>query len=289
MMTSAAGRVWPRVVLFPLLGAIAGLGLRAQPGAPLRILPLGDSITRGSYIARYETGPRQGQAVSLPNPEGAGWRKLLQDRLRAAGVLFDFVGELNNNAYGRDGVVDPAFDPDHHGLAGFGNRRMMTGGTVPTLPDTLAALGVKEVVVPDLPAVLRKHKPDVILLMSGANGFDAPARDELIRLIGASSVAHLFVATILPQRPPRADWDQVDAYNASLPAIVAAQQATGHRVTLVEMKRALSAEEDLLADGVHPSPSGMAKMAARWFQALQAAGYVNRPSSDRLSNSATLP
>lgn len=105
-------------------------------------------------------------------------------------------------------------------------------------------------------------------MMTGANGFDAAARDRLIRTIGDTSAAHLFVATILPQKAPRAGWEKVDEYNASLPAIVASQKAAGKRITLVDMHGALTAE-DLLPDGVHPSQEGMEKMAVTWFSALQ--------------------
>ena len=231
---------------------------------PLRILPVGDSITRGSYLAQ-----KDGKATALPHPMSGGWRKALQDRLRAAQISFDFVGDLSYAAFGHEGVVDPAFDPDHHGLAGFGNTGILQGGKVPTPTDALAFLGVKQVEVPGIVAVLKKHQPDVILLMSGANGFDAPARDTLIRAIGKTSSAHLFVATILPQKAPRAGWENVDAYNASLPAIVAAQKAAGNRITLVDMHGAISID-DLLPDGVHPSQAGMEKMAATWFAALTA-------------------
>lgn len=234
-----------------------------QPRQPLRILPLGDSITRGSYLAQQD-----GKATGLPHPDGGGWRKALQAKLRATGIAYDFVGELNYSAFGRDGVVDPQFDPDHHGLAGFSNARLLTGGLVPTPPDVLAALGVKAVIVPGLVEVLKKHRPDVILLLSGANGFDAPARDRLIRTIGEHSSAHLFVATILPQKTPRAGWEKVDAYNATLPAVVAAQQAAGKRITLVDLHAALTTDH-LLSDGVHPSQAGMEKMAAAWFAALR--------------------
>lgn len=241
--------------------------------AELRIMPLGDSITRGTYLARYETGPRQTQAIGLPNPQGGGWRKLLQDRLRAHGVAFDFVGELSYHAYGSDGIPDPAFDPEHHGLAGFGNRQIMMGGKVPTLPDVLEHLGVEEMVVPDLATVLQRHRPDVILLLSGANGFDAPARDDLIRLIGANSSAHVFVATLIPQRPPRAGWEKVASYNLSLPSIVSAQRAAGHRITLVDL-HAMAWADHLQPDGVHLNKTGEAQVADAWFAALQAAGYV---------------
>ena len=233
-----------------------------SPGKPLRILPLGDSITRGSYLAQ-----KDGKATGLPHPLSGGWRKALQDKLRAAGIAFDFVGELSYAAFGRDGVMDPQFDPDHHGLAGFGNTGILNGGIVPTPPDVLASLGLKEIRVPGITDVLKKHQPDIILLMSGANGFDASARDRLIRTIGDTSTAHLFVATILPQKAPRADWEKVDAYNASLPAVVAAQKAAGKFITLVDMHAAIITD-DLLPDGVHPNQAGMEKMAAAWFSAL---------------------
>ena len=239
---------------------------------PLRILPLGDSITRGSYLAQQD-----GKATGLPHPLSGGWRKALQDKLRAAGIAYDFVGELRYAAFGRDGVVDSTFDPDHHGLAGFSNARILTGGIVPTPPDVLAALGVKEIKVPGIADVLNKHQPDIILLMSGANGFDAPARDRLIRTIGDTSAAHLFVATILAQKAPRAGWEKVDAYNASLPAIVAAQKTAGKRITLVDMHAAITTD-DLLPDGVHPNQMGMDKVAATWFAVFRASlKQTNRP------------
>lgn len=248
-----------------LAASVVSVATDAKPPKPLRILPLGDSITRGSYLAIED-----GKAMGQPHPEGGGWRKALQDKLRWAGIAFDFVGELNYAAFGRDGVVDANFDPDHHGLAGFSNARILTGGVVPTPPDVLTVRGVKEIAVHGIVEVLEKQRPDVILLMSGANGFDAAARDELIRTIGDHSAAHLFVATVLPQKAPRVGWEKVDAYNASLPAIVASQKAAGKRITLVDMHAAITTD-DLLPDGVHPNKAGMDKMAAAWFTAITTA------------------
>lgn len=95
------------------------------------------------------------------------------------------------------------------------------------------------------------------------------SRDQLIRTIGQTSSAHLFVATILPQKEPRAGWEKVDAYNALLSAVIAAQRTAGKRITLVDMHAALKTD-DLLPDGVHPNQTGMNKMAATWFAALSA-------------------
>ena len=258
----------------PLPSRLAARVLRSTPSgrrSPLRPTPSryascpSATASRAAPTSRRKTAKPPACRIRC----SGGWRKALQDKLRAAGIAFDFVGELNYAAFGRDGVVDPNFDPDHHGLAGFGNTGILKGGVVPTPADVLASLGVKEIKVPGIVDVLKQQQPDVILLMSGANGFDAAARDTLIRTIGDNSTAHLFVATILPQQAPRAGWEKVDAYNASLPAIVAAQQAAGKRITLVDMHAAITTD-DLLPDGVHPNQTGMDKMAATWFAALTA-------------------
>lgn len=68
-----------------LAAVVTGLLTKAAPDAcgdaPLRIMPVGDSITRGTYLG----------GNALANPLGGGWRKPLQDGLRAAGVTFEFV------------------------------------------------------------------------------------------------------------------------------------------------------------------------------------------------------
>jgi lysophospholipase L1-like esterase len=248
---------------------------------PLRLMPVGDSITRGSYLVKYAAGPYAGTGVGLPHPLNGGWRKPLQDALRQAGVACEFVGALDYLAYGRfggdetphAGAVDPAFQPRHHGLAGFGNQGILEGGVVPTPPDVLAALGVRELRAPGIVTALREHRPDVVLLLAGTNGFDAPARDRLVDTILAHLDGALLVATIPPQQPPRAGWEQVPAYNASLPAAVATRRAAGHRISLVDL-HALLGPADLLPDGVHPTRAGMDRMAAGWFAGLRAAGLV---------------
>ncbi len=233
----------------------------------LKIMPIGDSMTRGSYLALYEDGPLVGQAIGLPNPAGGGWRKPLQDRLREAGVRFEFVGELDYGAYGRDGVVDSEFSPRHHGLAGFGNHSILTGGVVPTPQDVLMSRGVTEIRVPGIVAALARHAPDVILLMSGANGFDASACRRLVETILGHSKGMLLVATIPPQCPPRPGFGQAAAYNAELAGVVGELAASGRLVALADVNAALTTA-DLLPDGVHPNREGMEKIAAVWWKAL---------------------
>lgn len=227
---------------------------------PLRIMPVGDSITRGTYMVGNK----------LANPQAGGWRKPLQESLRAAGWDFEFVGELDYWAYGADGVVDPQFWPLHHGLAGFSNTAILQGGVVPTPQEVLAAKGVTEIRVPGIVESLIKHKPDIVLLMSGANGFNASARDILMQTICDNFTGTLFVASITPQIAPRVGWEQVVPYNASLPAKVETLKAQGHRIRHVDMHAALS-DDDIGADGVHPTAGGLDKIAGVWFQSLVSA------------------
>lgn len=245
--------------------AVTGLLATAAPGArgdtPLRMMPVGDSITRGTYLG----------GNTLANPLGGGWRKPLQDSLRAAGVTFEFVGALDYWAYGVDGVVDPQFSPKHHGLAGFSNTAILQGGVVPTPAEVLAAKGVTEIRVPGIVESLEKNRPDIVLLMSGANGFNANTRDLLIQTICNNFTGELFVASITPEKEPRVGWEQVVSYNASLPSVVETLKTQGHRIRFVDMYAALSTE-DLSADGVHPNAAGMEKIAAAWFRALRKAG-----------------
>jgi len=246
---------------FVLAVAVTGLLAVVVPAAcgdtPLRIMPVGDSITRGTYLG----------GNTIANPLAGGYRKPLQDRLLAAGLTFEFVGELDYWAYGLDGVVDPQFFPKHHGLAGFSNTAILNGGVVPTPQEVLDAKGVTAISVPGIIQSLENNNPDVVLLMSGANGFNATARDLLIQTICNNFTGELFVASITPQKEPRVGWEQVPAYNASLPAVVETLKTQGHRIRFVDMYAALS-NDDIMADGVHPTAVGLDKIAGSWFQAL---------------------
>jgi len=249
-------RAWMASLALAMAVSVA-LGQPQGSAGPIRIMPVGDSITRGTYL-----GPE-----TLPNPSGGGWRKLLQDKLRGTGVSFEFVGELDYWAFGTNGVVDPSFSPRHHGLAGFSNTAILNGGAVPTPKAVLAAKGVPEIRVPGIVEALARNKPDVVLLMSGANGFDSRARDRLVETICANLNGELLVATITPQKAPRHGWEQVVPYNASLPRLVERLQKEGRRIRLVDMHAALT-PDDLTQDGVHPNEAGLEKIADTWFRAL---------------------
>jgi hypothetical protein len=114
-----------------------------------------------------------------------------------------------------------------------------------------------------------------------------PLGDSITR---GSILAHfrgrLLVATIPPQCPPREGFEQVAAYNAALPPLVAALQGDGHAVTLVDVHAALT-PADLLPDGVHPNAGDMKKIAEAWWGALSGVNGVTASRGHEVTKSAS--
>ncbi len=252
---------------------LAGCAMHAQPasggsalvkGKSLRIMALGDSITRGS---------------------GSGYgnyRRPLQFLLTRAGYTYQFVGtstELSLNYHGSDPeqTFQP-YQPPHEGYGGFRIEQISA--------DT-SAKDDGGVSYPGLTQVLSADKPDVALVLLGTNdvnqafdpggpgyaggtGFAADAAgrlDTLLdRLYQLSPGITAVVGRITPLANPAKE-AQVRAYNALIPQIVAAHQKAGQHILLADMEAAVS-KDDLSPDGVHPGTRGYDKMARAWYAAL---------------------
>ena len=192
----------------------------------LRILPLGDSLTDGFTVP-------------------GGYRTALAADLDAAGVMYDFVGSLQSGP-------DELADQDEEGHGGW---RI----------DQIAAIAVDAVTTYD---------PDVVLLMIGTNdivqGYDLDhPSDRLADLIDEITDANpdviLYVSTI----PPLADVSddaEVEAYNGTIPATVAAARAADRDVRFVDAGALIDADQ--LSDGVHPVADAYASIGHAWSAAL---------------------
>ena len=230
----------------------------------MRILALGDSITRGSG-------------------DGYGnYRRPLQSLLAHGGFSAEFVGsntEQSDNYHGND--PEQTFSPyqkEHEGYGGF--RIEQIAGDTPARDDG----GVS---YPGLSRVLADDSPDIILMMLGTNdinqgydqggpgyggesGFAADAGvrlDALLdKIFAAKPNVALVLATITPLRDA-AKQEKVQAYNAVVAKIVATRQGQGQRLVFADMGMALS-DADIAGDGVHPTTTGYDKMARVWFSAL---------------------
>jgi lysophospholipase L1-like esterase len=225
-------------------GERACVSFRYENGKPppLRIMPLGDSITFG-------IGARS-----------AGYRLPLADLLTKAGISFQFVGTLTE---GPDRL--PPEQAHHDGHRGFMIRAGMPGidGLYDHARELLGPTGVR---------------PDVILLMIGTNdvryAYQLESADqrlaELVTLLvdrrtGLAPRARLVLATVTPFRD-KARNEKARIFNEGVARVAAQQRAAGNDVVLVDMHGALGPKD--LGDDIHPNNPGYRAMARVWFEVL---------------------
>ena len=217
---------------------------------PIRIMPLGDSITRGQ-VSR-----------SVPEEVEEGYRLGLWNRLTDFGLSVDFVG-------GESSGSENLPDKDHEGHPGFTSRGLTRGqGDEPGVDEWLPAAN-----------------PEVILLMAGTNNSgNSPDRmtedlDTLLdRILNQNGFAgDLLVSTIPPIRSDGRFEDRVPnvaPYNAQIPTLVNNYVQQGKNVTFVDLFAGPNGltPDDITAPpddgGLHPTVEGYDKIAQFWFDAL---------------------
>ena len=219
------------------------------------VMPMGDSITLGV-------------------PVTGGYRDPLYTLLYNRGDTFTFVGSLTDNS---TSLLSTVGQTHHEGHSGF---VIAAGGGRSGLDENLAGwIG---------PSALAADK---ILLMIGSNdinlGYDmvnAPTRlNTLIsHIYGYRPNVKLFVASIIPMVGHEPD---VQAFNATIPAIVASHQALGRNVAYVPMYEGMNINTDL-SDGLHPNALGYQHMAQAWNTALHLSNYSNWALANGVSDSA---
>ncbi|KUM73369.1 GDSL-type esterase/lipase family protein [Streptomyces curacoi] len=232
-------RILPLLALLATLLLPVGVALApsaaAAPAAaaPVRVMPLGDSITGSPGC----------------------WRALLWNRLQDAGHTdIDFVGTL-----GHQGCAQP-HDGDNEGHGGelvtnVADQNLLPGRLAATLPDIVVMhFGTNDVwsgIAPDrilaaytkLVGQMRVGNPDIKVL----------------------------VAQLIPMNPSGCAGcpQRVVDFNARIPDWARATSTTRSPVTVVDQWRGFDTATDTY-DGVHPSASGDEKIAARWYPALAA-------------------
>ena len=236
-----------------VLAAFIALPAAAQQilPAPLRVMPMGDSITEGG--------------------DGAGgFRRPLFDKLTAAYGMPNFVGERNMRQ------SDPAdfVDPDEDGFSAYRIEQIMTGK------------GFWH--APAIDQRLLDWDPAIVTLHAGTNDaqqdwyFDGDASqgipsaidrlDQLVsRIVRFNPEIYIVVAQIIPANAPASQvtMDYIVRLNALIPAMVARHQQRGDRVSMVDMYTPMLSHPN--PDGIHPDTAGYAVMADVWFAGIQAA------------------
>jgi len=214
-----------------LLGTVLSSPAQA---APVRIMPLGDSITGSPGC----------------------WRALLWNRLQSTGFTnIDFVGTLPPQG------CAIAYDGDNEGHGGILATNMANQNQLPpwlaaTHPDiVIMHLGTND--------VWNNLSPATILAAFGT----------LVDQMRASNPSmKILVAKIIPMNPSNcAECGQrVVNLNNAIPAWAAGKSTAASPITVVDQWTGFSTATDT-GDGVHPNDSGNQKISDHWYPALTSA------------------
>ncbi len=199
---------------------------------PVRILPLGDSITFGS-----------GGTVNL-----GGYRSKLYSTLTAAGYNVDYIGSLTTNSSGIP-------DQDHEGHGGWRIDQI----------DANISAWFRSFADPD---VILLH----IGTNDFGQGVDTPNAinriDALIlKMATLRPYAHIIVTNLMERGEPANTAIQAE-FNPFIQARVNAHAAAGRRVYFLDMRSAVPLSD--MPDSLHPNQTGYDKMADAWLPAIQA-------------------
>jgi hypothetical protein len=255
-----------------ILGGISGiLGIfvfsLAAAEQPVRIMPLGDSITAG-YT--------DNSAWTVPF--GFGYRSGLYTRLTGAGTSFQFVGGSQEPFNGAFGVPQTVSPPDlrplnqdyHRGYGGWG-------------ADGLNGYIGKW---------LNSDNPDVILLMIGINNIGqgstadpTTAKSNLNALVSTIFAKRPNISLIVAQITPYATYtSSIVQYNDYIKnTLVTTYANQGRKISTVDQYSNFltdggAIDSSLYSNGInHPNATGYDRMAATWYSGLQALGPIAAP------------
>ena len=223
-------------VRFLTLSVAGTLLLSAEP---LKIMPLGDSITYDNSYAD----------IHDPRSTGlrSGYRNFLWYMLTDSGYEVDFVG---TQIAGED--IEPPFDPDNEGYPGWTSYDL-AGYTS---------------------RWLEADDPDIILLHAGSNDWDKdPGGIEMIlddvdRYEQSHGKSITVILALILDRNVHQKW--ISVLNANIQAMAQKRIDRGDNIVMVDMQNGAGIDYRTdLADPVHPNDLGYQKMADKWFATLQ--------------------
>ncbi|MFC5004998.1 cellulose binding domain-containing protein [Dactylosporangium cerinum] len=230
-----------RSTLYAMLAAllVAATFVVARPAmsaaAPVRIMPLGDSITAGPGC----------------------WRPKLWQRLQAGGYTnIDFVGGVSDGGGCNPGY---AYDFDHEGHGGYSATGIADNNQLPpwlsaARPDVvLMHLGTNDMWGGYIPLATK-----------------LAAFTKLVGQMRANNPAvKVVVAQIIPMSAGACATCPADvvAFNAAIPGWAAGLTTAQSPVVVADLWTGFDAATDT-GDGVHPNDAGFKKMADAWFPVL---------------------
>ncbi|MGL5193626.1 MAG: SGNH/GDSL hydrolase family protein, partial [Chroococcales cyanobacterium] len=218
---------------------------------PFKILPLGDSNTRG-----------------FPNNAAIGgyrtrlWERLVEDH----GFNIDFVGQANSGP--------EHIDRDHEGRGGFtidhiiDNSSNFAGFNQPTAP-----------LYTTIENALNYAQPDAVLLMAGTNDIlqNKPVATALTdlgilvdRIVETIPNTQVLVSSIIPNSSNETRQQRTTEFSEQVEEIVVAPRANTHpNIRFVDLFNLPFVAEDYDKDGIHLKASGYDKLADEWYAQIR--------------------
>ncbi|RYP72728.1 hypothetical protein DL771_004064 [Monosporascus sp. 5C6A] len=226
-----------------------------QPDIPLRISPLGASVTWG-------TG----------STDGNGYRGPLRASLVSAGYTVNMVGFTSNGRSKQ--YLELPHAPAVRSLRVKDNEN-----------DGYPGLWVREIHEKS-DRVSRELEPNLFLINAGTNncvGGESPDRidaamDDLMDDIFEDNSTVIILSGLLVNAKPDVD-ECRRRVNEKYSAKVASSVSAGFKAVYAEMSAITVGD---LVDGTHPNDGGYKKMADGWFRAIQEAsnkGWIDRAVS----------
>lgn len=219
---------------------------------PLRIMPMGDSITVGGTNAGYA------------EPYWYGYRSGLYTLLKGAGYNFLFVGQSTQLPSHQPASTVP---PVYLDALGQNNHNGLGGETVTWLNNNILTW-------------LANDDPDVILLKVGTNAWNTSGLDTLVNTITTTKPdLHLIIAQIIPTYAYNVGTVNYNTYIRN--TLVPKYQGLGKKVTLVDQyapfltnpANLASINTSLFSNGInHPTNIGYNSIAQVWFDGIKALG-----------------
>ena len=201
-MVSMIGRL---VVTATLLSAgfAAPASAAASAAAPVRVMPLGASITWGTASS-----------------DGNGYREELRKRLAEAGVTVDYVGSQQSGTMAdRDNEGHPGFRIDQ--IAAQADAWLAAAQPDVVLVNAGTNDTIQNYDLPNAPARLNAL---------------------IDQIAAARPSASIVVSTLVPSRNATNN-GRVQAFNAQVPGIVQRQAGAGHHVSLVDLNSTLTSAD----------------------------------------------
>jgi hypothetical protein len=204
--------------------------------APIRIMPLGDSITQGHNSGVNDLDKQ------------IAYRRDLWHSLRSSGYQVDFVGSLIN---GESYQPLDGFDPDHEGHSGERDDRVAR-----YIYNWLTA-----------------NPADVILLHIGTNALD-PDPGDIERLLNEVDLYDESITVLLARIINRRTYSATTTeFNNNVEAMARARIVNGDKILIVDMENGAGIDYSQYPPGdmwdtVHPYATGYTKMAHLWLNTL---------------------